>query len=126
LKDLASPEVDVVVCAPEVPCGSAATKVADAAKLTFHTVSEEQSVTDVLNKVTTGQAEAGLVYVTDVKAAGAKVKGIDFPEAADAVNTYPIAVVAQSKHTAEAREFTDLVLGSVGHKVLHDAGFGKP
>ncbi len=126
LKDLASPDVDVVVCAPEVPCGSAATQVADAAKLTFHTVSEEQSVTDVLNKVTTGQAEAGLVYVTDVKAAGAKVKGITIPASENAANVYPIAAVKTSKHATEARVFANLVLSSVGQDVLRNAGFAKP
>lgn len=126
LANLASPDVDVVVCAPEVPCGAAAMKVADAAGLTFHTVSEEQSVTDVLNKVMTGQAEAGLVYVTDVKAAGDRVKGIAFDEAADAVNTYPIAVVRGTKHVREARAFADFVLSPAGQKELQDAGFGKP
>lgn len=126
LKDLASPDVDVVVCAPEVPCGSAATKIAAAANLTLHTVSEEPSVTDVLNKVTAGEADAGLVYVTDARAAGNKVKGIEFAKAATAVNTYPIALVAGSKHTEAARAFAHLVLSSSGQRELRDAGFGKP
>lgn len=126
LKDLGSPDVDVVVCAPEVPCGSAAAKVAAAAHLTFHAVSEEQSVTDVLNKVTSGQAEAGLVYVTDVKAAKGSVQGVAFPEAAKAVNVYPIAAVKTSEHAAEARAFADLVLSPAGQEVLRDAGFAKP
>jgi molybdate transport system substrate-binding protein len=126
LADLASPDVDVVVCAPEVPCGAAAAKVAEAAGLTFHTVSEEQSVADVLNKVVSGQAEAGLVYVTDTRAARSTVKGIAFPEAADAVNLYPIAVVARTNHPAEARAFAELVLGPDGQKALRHAGFAKP
>jgi molybdate transport system substrate-binding protein len=126
LKDLSSRDVDVVVCAPEVPCGSAATKVADAAHLRFHTVSEEQSVTDVLNKVTTGQAEAGLVYITDIKAAGDSVKGITIPVAENAVNVYPIAAVRSGKHVTEARAFVDLVLSPVGQDALQDAGFAKP
>ena len=126
LKDLASPAVDVVVCAPEVPCGAAAQQVANTAKLTFHAVSEEQSVTDVLGKVTSGQADAGLVYVTDVKAAGARVKGITFPESESAVNTYPIAAIAGGRHPAEARAFATLVRSSAGQKVLRDAGFAKP
>jgi molybdate transport system substrate-binding protein len=126
LQDLTKDGVNLVVCAPEVPCGSATQKVADAAGLTFEPVSEEQSVTDVLNKVTTGEADAGLVYVTDVKAAGDAVKGITFPESADAVNTYPIATVADSDNADLATEFMDLVLGEVGQAVLADAGFGQP
>ncbi len=80
LEDLAKPGTKVVVCAAEVPCGAAAQGVEKAAGIDIKPVSEEQSVTDVLNKVTTGEADAGLVYVTDVQAAGDKVKGIEFPE----------------------------------------------
>ncbi len=70
LADLAAPGVNLVVCAPEVPCGAATRAVADAAGVTLNPVSEEQSVTDVLAKVTSGEADAGLVYRTDVQAAG--------------------------------------------------------
>ena len=83
LEDLAKPGTKVVVCAAEVPCGAAAQGVEKAAGIDIKPVSEEQSVTDVLNKVTTGEADAGLVYVTDVQAAGDKVKGITFPESSD-------------------------------------------
>ena len=89
-------------------------------------VSEESSVTDVLNKVETGQADAGLVYVTDAKGAGDKVAAVDFPEAAGAVNTYPIAVLKESKNAELARKFVDLVTGEAGQKVLDAAGFAKP
>ncbi|MET0693078.1 MAG: extracellular solute-binding protein, partial [Propionibacteriaceae bacterium] len=88
--------------------------------------SEEQSVTDVLNKVTTGEGDAGLVYVTDVKSAGDKVKGITFPESSKAVNTYPIASLAASEHKDLAKDFVTLVTGADGQKVLSDAGFAKP
>lgn len=126
LKDLTDPAVKLVVCAPAVPCGAAAAKVAAAAGLTFAPVSEEQSVTDVLGKVTTGQADAGLVYVTDVKAAGGKIAGVTFPEASAAVNTYPIGVLAASKNAALARDFVALVTGADGQQVLADAGFARP
>ena len=79
LEDLAKPGTQVVVCATEVPCGAATQKVEKASGVEIKPMSEEQSVTDVLNKVTTGEADAGLVYVTDVQAAGDKVKGIDVP-----------------------------------------------
>ena len=126
LTDLADDSLKLVVCAPEVPCGAAAVKLADAAGVHFRPVSEEQSVTDVLNKVISGEADAGLVYVTDVKAAGDKVEGIGFSEAEGVVNKYPIATVTDSKQSDLAQEFADLVTGDQGQKVLADAGFGKP
>lgn len=81
---------------------------------------------DVLTKVTSGQADAGLVYVTDASGAGAKVSTVAVPEAAAAVNTYPIAVVADSKQAANARKFSDLVTGPTGRAALAAAGFGAP
>lgn len=123
LADLTRAGVDLVICAPEVPCGSAAAKVAEAAGITLEPVSEEQSVKDVLAKVTAGEAGAGLVYVTDVKAAGDDVLGIVFPESSAAVNTYPITTVEGSDHRDLAAEFVELVLSSVGQDVLAAAGF---
>lgn len=125
LQDLTG-DLDLVLCAPEVPCGAAAQKLAEAAGLTFDPVSEEQSVADVLGKITSGQADAGLVYVTDVKAAGDEVKGIEFPESGDVVNTYPITTIKGSDQADLAKEFVELVLGAQGQQVLADAGFGKP
>jgi molybdate transport system substrate-binding protein len=125
-KDLTQQGLNVVVCAPQVPCGSATQKVEQATGVTLNPVSEESSVSDVLNKVATGQADAGLVYVTDAKGAGDKVAAVSFPEAADAVNTYPIATLKESKNPELARKFVDLVTGESGQKVLDAAGFAKP
>ncbi|WP_285247868.1 molybdate ABC transporter substrate-binding protein [Pseudarthrobacter sp. efr-133-R2A-89] len=124
LKDLARPGVKLVVCAKQVPCGAAAAKVAGTAGITLAPVSEENAVTDVLGKVTSGEADAGLVYGTDVRAAGAKVAGIEFPESQGAVNTYPIAGVASGRNKAAAQAFIGLVTGAEGQKVLAAAGFG--
>lgn len=126
LADLADEDLAVVVCAPEVPCGAAAQAAADAAGTTLAPDSEEQSVTDVLGKVTSGEADAGLVYVTDVAAAGGDVLGIDLPGAQAVVNRYPIATVAGSDQADLAQEFVDLVLSEEGQQVLADAGFGQP
>jgi len=126
LQDLSKPGTKVVICAPEVPCGSATQKVEEASGVTIEPVSEEQSVTDVLNKVETGEADAGMVYVTDVQSAGDKVKGITFPESSSAVNTYPIGALAGSKNQDLAKEFIDLVTGPDGQQILADAGFAKP
>ena len=86
----------------------------------------EIDVKSVLARVTSGEADAGLVYVTDVQGAGNAVDGIAFPESDGVVNTYPIAVLRDSDHTALARQFVDFVLGSAGRRVLADAGFGTP
>jgi molybdate transport system substrate-binding protein len=125
-KDLTQAGLNVVVCAPQVPCGSATQKVEQATGVKVNPVSEESSVSDVLNKVTTGQADAGLVYVTDAIGVGDKVAAVAFPEAAGAVNTYPIAVLKESKNPTLARKFVDLVTGESGQKVLTAAGFAKP
>ncbi|QDW30986.1 molybdate ABC transporter substrate-binding protein [Arthrobacter sp. KBS0702] len=124
--DLARPGTRLVVCAAQVPCGAAAATIAGRAGVALKPVSEESAVTDVLGKVTSGEADAGLVYVTDVKAAGDKVKGIAFPESAYAVNKYPIAGVSASRNKELAAAFVALVTGSEGQKILADAGFGRP
>jgi len=124
--DLAKPGNQVVVCAPQVPCGSAAEKIEQATGVTLTPVSEESSVTDVLGKVTSGQADAGLVYVTDAKGAGDKVTAIPFPQSGEAVNTYPIAVLTESTNPAAAQKFVELVTAPQGREVLSKAGFEVP
>ena len=125
-QDLTKPGLNVVVCAPPVPCGSATQKVEEATGVNLAPVSEESSVSDVLNKVTTGEADAGLVYVTDAMGAGDKVAAVAFPEAAGAVNTYPIAALKTSKNPELARRFIAAVTGEAGQKTLTAAGFAKP
>lgn len=124
--DLAKDGVNTVVCAPEVPCGAATQKAEEVTGVTLHPVSEEQSVTDVLAKVASGEADAGLVYVTDVAGAGDAVTGITFPESSEVVNTYPVVALKDSDQPELAREFVELVLGDAGQSILQDAGFGKP
>lgn len=122
--DLAGPDVKLVVCAPDVPCGAATVAVAKAAGIRLSPVSEELSVTDVLGKVTSGEADVGLVYVTDVRAARDAVEGIPFPESRQAVNTYPIAALAESSAADLADAFVAFVAGETGRSVLTEAGFG--
>ncbi|WP_264029358.1 molybdate ABC transporter substrate-binding protein [Cellulosimicrobium sp. SH8] len=129
--DLAREDVKVVVCAPEVPCGGATDKVADAAGVTIHRVSEEANVTDVLAKVTSGEADAGLVYVTDASLAGDDVDVVDVPETDAALNVYPIALVAAAEEAGAeqvelAQAWIDLVTGDAGQAALAAAGFGAP
>ena len=110
----------------QVPCGSATKKVEDTTGVTLSPVSEESQVTDVLTKVTSGQADAGLVYVTDAIGAGDKVTAVSFPESLGAVNTYPIAVLKQTKNPDLAKKFVDSVNSEAGQKILSAAGFAKP
>lgn len=124
--DLARPGVRTVICAAQVPCGAAAKAVEQDTGVTLKPVSEESSVTDVLGKVISGEADAGLVYVTDVMAARDKAQEVPFPEAAQAVNTYPIAAVRTGKHKELAAAFIDAVLGTDGQQLLRGAGFGTP
>lgn len=126
LTDLADPQLVLVVCSPRVPCGSAAVVAAAAGGITLSPDSEEAAVTDVLGKVSSGEADAGLVYVTDVLRAGDAVVGIPFEESRAAVNTYPIATVAVSTYAELAQEFVALVLGPEGMEILAGAGFGPP
>ena len=124
--DLAKPDLKVVVCAPQVPCGAAETKIETATKIDIKPVSEEPDVKSVLSKVSSGNADAGLVYVTDVNAAKGTVQGVNFPEASTAKTNYPIAVVKQSTQTDLAQKWIDLVKGDAGTQVLAAQGFGKP
>jgi molybdate transport system substrate-binding protein len=80
----------------------------------------------VLTKVTLGEVDAGVVYVTDVQAAGSKVKGIQVPAAQNATTSYPIVALTKAKHPKAAQQFVDLVLSAEGGKVLQAAGFQKP
>lgn len=124
--DLNRPGVIVVVCAPQVPCGSATERAENAAGVRLDPASEEASVTDVLNKVTSGQADAGLVYATDAQDAGDTVTTVTFAEAAEAVNTYPIAVLKDAPQADLAQTFVEMVTGEVGQKILSRAGFERP
>jgi molybdate transport system substrate-binding protein len=122
--DLAKKNVKLVICAPAVPCGSATVKVEQATGITLTPVSEEQAVTDVLAKVVAGEADAGLVYKTDVIGAGGKVLGIAFPESAQAINRNTITTLSKGPQLALGQEFVDLVFSAEGQKVLAEAGFG--
>ncbi|NMH98053.1 molybdate ABC transporter substrate-binding protein [Pseudonocardia acidicola] len=122
--DLTKPDLKVVVCAPQVPCGAAAAQVEKATGVTLKPVSEEQDVKSTLNKVSTGNADAGLVYVTDVTAAKGAVQGVSFPQAQQAVTSYPIAVVKNAPQADLAQKFEALVTGEAGQKALQAAGFG--
>jgi len=126
LADVTKSGVKLALCASTVPCGSAAGKAFTTAKLTPHPVTLEQDVTSVLTKVELGEVDAGIVYQTDVKSAGSKVLGVNFPEASSAINTYPIGVVTTGKNPTAGAAFVAYVLSPAGQQVLRDAGFQQP
>jgi len=126
LKDLTKSSLKVVLCDKTVPCGAAAQKALTAGKLKLVPVSFEQDVKSALTKVELKEADAAVVYKTDVKTAGSKVQGVEFPESADAVNAYPIALLKNAPNAAVAKEFIALVRSAQGQKVLTEAGFLKP
>ena len=116
---------NLVICAPEVPCGEATKKLAEAQGITLKPVSEEQKVTDVRGKVESGEADAGIVYTTDAAAAKDKTDKIDIPDGG-VVNHYPIAQTAKPENPAGAQVFIDAVTGKTGQEILAKHGFGKP
>ncbi|WP_167150057.1 molybdate ABC transporter substrate-binding protein [Actinomyces sp. ZJ308] len=116
---------NLVVCAPEAPCGEATQKLATALGVTLNPVSEEQKVTDVRGKVESGEADAGIVYTTDAAAAKDKADKIDIPDGG-VVNHYPIAQTASPENPEGAKVFIDAVTGKVGQEVLARYGFGAP
>jgi len=124
--DLAKADVKVALCAAEVPCGVGARAVFTNAKLTVKPVTEEVDVKATLTKVQLGEVDAGVVYVTDVLAAGDKVKGIPIPADVNASTSYPISTLTASKNTALAQAYVDYVLSADGAQALTTAGFEKP
>ena len=116
----------LVVCAQGVPCGNATKQLAEKLGVTLNPVSEEQKVTDVRAKVESGEADAGLVYATDAKAAGDKVETIEVARANEVVNSYPIALTVSTQNKEAAQKFIDAVLSDKGQAVLKKYGFSGP
>ena len=126
VKDLANPKVKVVVCAPAVPCGAVAQAIFKNAGVTVKPVSEEQNVGGVVTKVTLGEADAGIVYVTDVKANESKAAGVPIPAGQNDVTEYPIVEVKGAPNSSAAKAFISYVRGPDGQQVLASFGFLPP
>lgn len=124
--DLAKSGVKLAICQAQVPCGVVTAKVAEKAGVKLNPVSLEVDVKSVLTKVTLGEVDAGLVYRTDVKAAGDKVHGIEIPADINSPTDYPIAPIRDSKNAATADAFVKFVLSEKGAQIIADAGFTKP
>lgn len=126
LEDLKNEDLSIVTCAEAAACGKITAKLEEAVGYDIASDSEEPDVKSVLQKVSMGEADAGLVYVTDVQSAGDKVEGIDIPEAADLANAYPIAEVKGAANSDAAKAFVEYAEGDEGQKILQDHGFLEP
>src|SRR5262245_28884674 len=124
--DLSNPDLNVVVCAPEVPCGNYASQIFTAAGVAVTPVSLEQNVRGVVTKVTAGEADAGIVYVTDVIAAGDAADMVDIPADINVIAEYPIASVAASQNAEVDEAFIEFLTGPEGQAILAEYGFGGP
>ncbi len=124
--DLAKSGVKVALCQAQVPCGATAATVFKNAGVTVKPVTLEADVKSTLTKVETNEVDAGVVYVTDVRAAGSKVTGIEIPASVNASTEYPIAALTKAPNAAGAAAFVSYVLSDAGQQVLAAAGFAKP
>ena len=124
--DLARSNVKVALCQPQVPCGAVAQQVFENVNITVKPVTQGADVKAVLTTVQLGEVDAGMVYKTDVRAAGTKVKGIEIPADQNASTSYPIAALTEAPNPAGAAAFVDYVLSPDGEKVLEQAGFTAP
>jgi len=126
VQDLAKSDLKVVLCAPGVPCGAYAKQITESAGVTVNPASLEQNVKGVVTKVTAGEADAGIVYVTDIAAAGSKAAGVDIPKNINVVAQYPIASTKTSTNAAVDQGFINFVLGPQGQAILKKYGFLPP
>lgn len=126
LEDFTREELTIALCAEEVPCGAASVQVFEAAGLTPAPDTYEEDVRATLTKVRLDEVDAALVYRTDVLVAGEEVEGIDFPESSEAINDYPIALLAEAPNADGGQAFLDFVLSEAGAQVLGAAGFETP
>ena len=126
LADLAKPGLIVEHAAPTAPADKYALESLQKAGVSVRVASQEVDVRAVLNKVTLGEADAGIVYVTDVKSASAKVTGVDIPEQHQVVARYPIAVVKETKNPRLAKAYVDYLLSDDGQKLFAEFGFSRP
>jgi molybdate transport system substrate-binding protein len=126
VNDLAKSSVKVALCQPQVPCGVVAAEVFKNAGITVKPVTQQPDVKSVLTQVELGNVDAGMVYVTDVQAAGSKVKGVTVSASDNASTLYPIAALTHSQEQSIAQAFVAYVLSPTGEQVLKAAGFEQP
>ena len=123
LADLAKPGVIYITEGPTVPAGKYALQALGKAGVKVTPKSLETDVKSVISKIELGEADAGIVYTTDVKAAGSKVQGITIPDSYNVVTIYPVVAVKGSKNLAVANAFIAYVASDAGQATLASFGF---
>lgn len=126
VEDLADDDLVLLVCAPEVPCGAYAARILEHAAVTVDPDSFEENVKAVVTKVALGEADAGIAFATDVRAAGDDADGVEIPAGANVVAEYPIVVTVEAPNPAGARAFVDFVTSDDGRTIMSAHGFGSP
>lgn len=126
LADLTDGDLIVVLCADTVPCGKNAAKVLTNAGVTVTPKSLEDKVKGVVTKVTTGEADAGIVFATDVLAAGDKAAGVEIPADVNVISKYPIVVTKEATNATAGQAFIDFVASAAGQAILAKYGFLAP
>lgn len=126
VEDLADPDIILVVCAPEVPCGKYATEIFDNAGVELTPDSFEPNVKAVVTKVTWGEADAGIAYATDVSAAGDHATGVEIPDDLNVVAEYPMAITIEAPNPDGAQAFIEFVMSDPGQTILVKYGFTAP
>jgi molybdate transport system substrate-binding protein len=123
LADLAKPGVIYITEGATVPAGKYALQILASAGVKVTPKSLETDVKSVVSKIELGEADAGMVYVTDVKAAGSKVTGVPIPDSVNVIATYPIVAVKGGKNSALGNAFIAYVLSADGQATLQSFGF---
>lgn len=116
----------LVICDQAVPCGNATATLAKKLSVTLSPVSQEQKVSDVMAKITTGEGDAGVVYATDAASAGQRVTTVQIKGSEQVISTYPIALTTEPTNNAGGQKFLDYVLSAAGQRVLAAHGFLAP
>jgi molybdate transport system substrate-binding protein len=126
LADLQKPGLVVVLCADQVPCGKYAAQSLEMAGVTVSPASKEENAKATLSKVSIGEADASIVYVTDVRAAKGTTSGVKIADKVNVIATYPMAVVKQSQNGTAAKAWVKFVTSKEGQAILRKFGFLPP
>ncbi len=126
LHDLAQAGVTCLLCGPEVPAGRYARQALERAGVSVRSASDEPSVRAVISKVQLGIADAGIVYLTDARAAGARVRTVEIPARFNVRASYPIVATSTGERAEDAEAFVSFVLGADGRRLLAQHGFASP
>jgi molybdate transport system substrate-binding protein len=126
LADLQKSGTVVILCADQVPCGKYAAQSLSMAGVNITPASKEENAKATLSKVSIGEADASIVYVSDVKAAKGTTAGVKIPDTVNVIATYPMAVVKQTQNQTAAKAWVQFVTSKEGEKTLRKFGFLPP